>query len=535
MSALPPLPPPATAPLAAIQESKLRRLLQRAESHRTAGQRDSAIASLEAVLQLQPERVQTLLDLAELYVEAENHTGARACTLRAIEGHLDSPKLALHLMKMLSTLSESSLMVQIAQQLPPPMWDSAKSLAQMAQELSLCGALEPARDFARAAVARDPTYPPGFAIHAVMDVFHGDLSSAASCAEKCLTYLPGDAGTHWLLSRLRLPEAEQRIERIERELARRPGGEDEASLGYALHNELHDIKQYDRAWTALEEACRAKRSTLDYSTERATELFEMLGQWSADEIARNDGHQDGGPIPIFVIGQHRSGTTLAERIVSGHSQVAQGGETYDMRAGLRRASGLHFKAEIDARVISMRDRIDYRTLGESYARGIAWRAKGKRFVTDKLPSNYLNLGFIARALPQARFIHLNRNPIDVGLSNLRTLFSHACAYSYDQAEFIAHYRLYERLMAHWRRLLPDRILDVNYQDLVDAPEAGAARIAAFCGLAYEPSMVQIERRSDAVATASSVMMREGIRKDRGQVWKSYEAQLQPIIREFSGG
>jgi tetratricopeptide (TPR) repeat protein len=453
--------------------------------------------------------------------------------MRAIEGHIESPALALQLIKLLAALSESGLILQIAQQLPPPMWDSANSLAHVASQLSLVGALDLAREFARAAVARDPSHPAALSIHATQDVFHGDLPSAASHAERCLAYVPGDSGSHWLLSRLRLPEAERRIERIERELARNPGGEDEANLGYALHNELHDIKQYERAWAALERACRAKRSTLDYSTERATALFAQLRRVACRRTGAGRWLPGCRPDPDL---RHRPASfrhDAGERIVSGHSQVAQGGETYDIRAGLRRISGLHFRAESDPRVIAMRERIDYRALGEHYLQGIAWRAKGKRYVTDKLPSNYLNLGFIARALPQARFVHLNRDPVDVGLSNLRTLFSHACPYSYDQAEFIAHYRLYLGLMEHWRALLPDRILDVNYQDLVDNPETASARIASFCGLGYEPSMVQIEKRSDAVSTASSVMMREGIRKDRSQVWKAYESQLQPIIRAFA--
>src|SRR5690606_19371322 len=147
----------------------------------------------------------------------------------------------------------------------------------------------------------------------------------------------------------------------------------------------------------------------------------------------------------------------------------------------------------------------YRALGADFLRRIAWRAGGSPMVTDKLPSNYYMVGFIARALPHARFIHLNRDPIDVGLSSLRTLFSHAATYSYGQEDYVHHYRNYRRFMDHWRQLLPDRILDVQYQDLVDRPEETAARMAAFCGLDYEPAMVSIEQRKDAVSTASSVM------------------------------
>jgi hypothetical protein len=215
--------------------------------------------------------------------------------------------------------------------------------------------------------------------------------------------------------------------------------------------------------------------------------------------------------------------------------VAAGGETYDITAALRRASGVHCRGETDLRIIKARAGYDYRRIGKEFLDGMRWRAAGAPCITDKLPSNFLNIGFIARALPNARIIRLRRDPIDVGLSNLRTLFSTACQYSYDQMDFVDYFGRYEKLMQHWHAIFPGRILDVEYSDLVAEPEAMARRMAEFCGLPFEPAMVKIEERSDAVATASSVMMRDGIRKDRGKVWKAYETQLQPLIQAFGGG
>ncbi len=524
-----PLYPSSTAGADAFAPARLRRLLQRAESYAAMGERQAAINSLQEALQLKPDHVASLLQLAELQLAEGQHTPAREAALSATRGHIDSPRTALQLMRVLNTLSESAMMVQIAQQLPPPMWDSAKSLAEVAQELTLIGAHDLARQFAQAALARDPRHPPSLYMCATLDVFYGDLAAAAEHAQRCLDIVPEDPSAHWLLSRTRLPGAEQRVARIEAALARTPAGESEAWLAYALHNELHDLRDYPRAWEALQRGCRAKRGTLRYSTTEATALVDALCQWKSDPAAFAPGHVDPQLTPIFVIGLHRSGTTLAERILSGHSAIAAGGETYDMRAQLRRASGLHFSGELDAQLVHMRDRLDYRAIGQGYLQGMVWRARGAPMVTDKLPSNYFNVGFIAQALPAARFVCLDRDPIDVGLSSLRTLFSAACPYSYDQLEYVAHHQNYQRLMAHWRSLFADRILDVAYDDLVNAPEQTAARMAGFCGLEYEPGMVQIESRSDAVATASSVMMRDGIRRDRGRVWAAYEAQLQPMI------
>ena len=333
-----------------------------------------------------------------------------------------------------------------------------------------------------------------------------------------------------MIARLKQPGGESRLPRIEQALATVQDDKDEARLAYALHDELHQLGRFDQAWAALERGCKAQLRVLKFDRQDALDDFQALCDWSIPKAP--EGMRGSSSRPVFVIGLHRSGTTLSERIFSGHDQVAAGGETYDIRAQLRRISGLHFNKEVDRRVIERRDSLDYAAIGSHYLRGMAWRIQGKPVFTDKLPSNYYNLGFIAHALPDARFIHLNRDPRDVGLSSLRTLFSHACAYSYSQDDFVAHYQQYRRLMDHWRTLYSDRILDLDYQALVDDPEAMAARMAEFCGLQFQPSMVQIEKRKDSVSTASSVMMREGIRKDRGRLWAKYEFALQPMLNQL---
>ncbi|MCB1554658.1 MAG: sulfotransferase [Xanthomonadales bacterium] len=511
--------------------ARLRRNLQRAETYAAAGQIDAAIQSLEAVLQVQPDLATAYLQLAELHLRQGRFGAAERRTHAALAANIDSPRTAMMLLRMLSKLSLSGLMREVVAQLTPPMWDSATSLAAVAQELSLCGANDLAKQFADAAVARDPAHPQALFMAATADVFFGDLQRAGELAERCLMRIPDDPGSHWLLSRMRRPNADQRVARIHAALDRVDNDEDESWLAYALHNELHDLRDFDAAGDALQRACRAKRSTLDYSTQAADRVFDALEAWT-EPSPTAAGYATEHLTPVFVIGLHRSGTTLAERIISGHSAMAAGGETYDVRAQIRRAADHYFPGEVSLEAIARRDELDYTAIGRGYLEGMRWRAEGKRWVTDKLPSNYFNVGFIARALPTARFIHLNRDPIDVGLSSLRTLFSQACPYSYDQDEFVHHYRRYARLMAHWRNQFGDRILDVRYQDLVDDPQAQAARMAEFVGLAFEPGMVDIKRRKDAVSTASSVMMRDGIRKDRGEVWRSYEAILQPLITAF---
>src|SRR5690606_340311 len=250
-------------------------------------------------------------------------------------GHMDSPRTAIHLLRVLSALSESTTMLEIVDQLPPPMWDSAKSLTEVAQELSIVGAHARSRQFAEAAVARDPKHPPSLYMLATVEVFYGNMERAAELCERCLEFVPHDPGTHWLMSRLRQPDAGRRIDRIRRYLDQARDAETESWLGFALHNELHDQRDYAAAWEALERGCRAKRSLLDYTQAGADALFGELMGWREDEFGLGDGYVSDRLRPVFVIGLHRSGTTLTERILGGHSRVAEGGETYDVRAQLR--------------------------------------------------------------------------------------------------------------------------------------------------------------------------------------------------------
>ncbi|GIX32216.1 MAG: hypothetical protein KatS3mg125_0172 [Lysobacterales bacterium] len=509
--------------------TRLRRNLERGFMLLESGDRAAAAAEFRQGLGLDPQNVGCLVGLARCELEEERHQPARALAMRALRGRLDSPRAAIELLALLAQLSESGLIRDIVRQIPPERWDSARSLTEVAQILSLMGIHEEARQFIEAAVARGGEEPATLVMYATVMLFYGEFDRAYEACERCLRKLPDEASAHWLISRLRRPDPLARVPRIEQALARTSDLEDRAMLAYALHNELHEAGDYERAWQALMEACRAKRQALAYRPEAMAEIFRLLGGWSREEIRKGDGFLGACPIPIFVIGLHRSGTTLAERILSGHSQIAQGGETYDVRAQLRRVSGLHYPAEIDPRIIEARSALDYRAIGEGYVRGIAWRARGKPFVTEKLPSNYFNLGFIARALPEAKFIVLERDPIDVGLSSLRTLFSHACPYSYDPLDYAQYWHWYQGLMRHWQALVPERILVIDYQRLVDEPATVAAEMCGFIGVPFEPEMLAIEQRRDAVSTASSVMMREGIRKDRGRLWTAYARELEPMI------
>jgi hypothetical protein len=172
---------------------------------------------------------------------------------------------------------------------------------------------------------------------------------------------------------------------------------------------------------------------------------------------------------------------------------------------------------------------DYGLIGRGFLEAMHWRARGKPFVTEKLNPNFILAGQIAKALPQAKLLHMRRDPADTCFSNLRTLFTTEAAYSYDQIEIADYYKAYSDLMGHWREVMPDRILDIGYDRLVEQPETEATRVAEHCGLRFKPEMLDIGGERGMVATASSNQVRQGILKDRGRAWKPYERHVAPML------
>lgn len=514
--------------------ARARRNFQRGESYLAAEQFDAAGVCFESVLAEYPQHLPSLLQLSTVRMQERRFAGAYQLSSLAALQRPETPEAALLLLRQLVKLGQSAAAIELCRPLAPSWWQSAHTMAAVAQQLSRVGGHDLARQFARAAAIKDPHHPSALYMHAHLEVFFGEIQRAVDVLERCIKKHDDVVDPHWLLSRLRQPKISPRIDRIRRVLARVGPGEDQAYLAYALHNEYHEAKDYPRAWAALELACKAQRGTLNYDVAVPRELLRLLRQWRAPELGADAGWVDPQLTPIFVVGHFRSGTTLVERILGGHTQISAGGETQEFPTQLQLATDHSAYDALDMQILGARGSLNYQQIGRGYLDGMRWRRRDRPFVTDKLPSNSWNLGFIVKALPQARIIHAVRDPIDIGLSNLRTLFGQGCGYSYDQHEFIEYYRIHEAMMAHWHEQLPGRILDVPYQELVDTPLVAAQKMTDFCGLPFEASMIQIEKSTDPVATASSVLVRDGIRRDRSRLWSHYEKPLQPMIDAFGG-
>lgn len=356
----------------------------------------------------------------------------------------------------------------------------------------------------------------------------GKLDAAEHELEDALRLDPDFAHAAWSLAKLRTWTAENNhVDRLRADIARVGEDRQESALfHYALFKELDDLGRTDEAWPVLETAMRLRRRMVRHDGAQSQALFEHLGAFKGGDS--NFAKQPDDATPIFIVGMPRSGTTLLEHMLGAHAQIADAGELHDFTRQLRWMADLQGPPQLDLALAKQADGIDFAELGRRYLDHTRWRTQGKPYFTDKMPANFLNVGYIARALPHAKFIHVMRDPLDTCFSNLKEHFAGFYAHTYDQAEMADYYKGYRQLMAHWRRLYPDRILDVRYGDLTVDPKSVMGEVLEFLGLPWEDAVLDPSGRKGSVATASSTQVREAIHQRSKEQWRRYEQQLAPM-------
>lgn len=481
-------------------------------------------------LQTEPGHVPSLLGLTSAYSRLGSHRQAHQAAMEAHAWGPRHPALVYGVAQQLRYFHEFEALVACLSEPRFAAEAPVLILAKAVVMLSSIGAHAEAVRMAEQAIRRDPASAPSLYVRANLHFFDGELDEAERCYEAALRADPRLLQSSWMLASVRRQTpAANHLERLRRQLkSAQPGGEGEAYVAFALYKELHDLGDFEGAWEALARGCAVKRRLMQYSIRDDVETVDALvAQCDRDFLGSTSAVRQPS-VPIFIVGMHRSGTTLLERMLAGHSQVGDAGETSAFEAQLHLATDHVSHGKPDLETVRRAATADFDAIATGYARSARWLSRGKPYYTEKLPMNFWNVGYIAKALPQARILHLVRDPIDTCFSNLRTLFSGVASYSYDQAELAAFYLQYRRMMAHWHEVMPGRVLDVHYDELVADPDTVAARVAQYCGLDYEPAIVDVTRASGRVATASAGLARQGIRKDRGRQWEPFAEHLLPL-------
>ena len=360
----------------------------------------------------------------------------------------------------------------------------------------------------------------------------GALTEAESNLDQVIAARPYDGEAHHARSDLRRQTLERNhVESLERALARAGGGRPMIPVAFALAKELEDLGEHSRAFERLEKACRAYRASLRYDVSADVAVLERLRtRHTLEALARIRSDLDTESC-IFIIGLPRSGTTLVERILGSHSQVHAAGELdafprVVIQATATQGHNPPSKLDLIDRCLDL----DMAALGCAYLQATRPRAGPKPKFTDKLPLNYLYAGLIHAALPRARFVALNRHPMDSCYAMYRTLFAAAYPFSYDLGDLGRYFVAWRRLMSHWQSVIGTSWLSVDYEALVADPENVTRRIVAHCGLSWEPQCLEFHSRAGGVTTASAAQVRRPISAESVGKWRHYARQLEPLAR-----
>ena len=504
------------------------RLWLRAQRYIAENQITAARATLESLVQRDPGGVAARMLLASVYLDEGR---VREAAMQAVTASRILPEDADAVATEVNCLLRIGEMTAARDCLAR--FDARNKKLDGHQLTTLAHACQMLGDHPAALVLLDRAQAQGYDdpdfryFHAMQMQSNGRIADARRRLEGCLQPGPTCGRACLALARMSRQTVESNhLDCIRAQLLRvEPGSEDHAAFEFAQYKELEDLGRYDEAFAALERGNAIMYSRVSYDAAREGELFDGIRTAVAADVTHGPGTRIEGPVPIFIMGMPRSGTTLLDRILDNHPDVVSTGERVDFPRQLRWAANQHGKEMIDAKLLERLPNIDYAELGRRYLDQTQWRAGGSPFYVDKLPSNFMLAGLIHRALPQAPILHMVRDPMDVCFSNYKALLGDNYRYCYRLDTLVVHYLRYCALMRHWHDTMPGCVLDVAYTDLVRNPEATLAAIFAHCGLRQVPGCSDLTRNATAVNTLSSVQVREPVHTRALGEWQRYRKQL----------
>ena len=482
-----------------MSEDAIKTLAAQASALRRAGRVLEAIAAYEKLLALRPDLAESWYNLGWLQRQARRFEAALVSYQQALSHGVSGPE-EVHLNR--------------AVILSDHLGRADEAEAELEQALAL-----------------DRDYVPALLNLGNLHEDRGERESARAAYERALAVDPNNV---LALARLAgLTEAagldDPVIARL-RAALERPDltAADRADLGFALGRLLDAAGDYDPAFAAYQAANQANRESAlargygRYDAAANEQFIDRLIETFAKPAEAAPSSPGSGTSPIFICGMFRSGSSLTEQILAGHSRIKPGGELEILPSMIRDDLQPYPNA------FAALDQDAIGRLRQKYVDALRLIEPGDRIVTDKRPDNFLHIGLIKAMFPDAKIVHTCRNPLDNILSLYFLHLNPQMAYGLDLLDAAHWYRQYRRLMAHWKALYPDDIFDLDYDTLVREPRQVIEALLDFCGLEYEESCLAFHSTRSPVKTASVWQVREPLYSRASGRWRNYERHLGPL-------
>jgi tetratricopeptide (TPR) repeat protein len=462
-----------------------------------AGRTDDAEMLLARAIEIAPDFIQALVDLGQLRKDEDRYSEALACFDRVLA--LEPSHVQAHFLRA-GTLARASF------------------THEAVDAYRRCLELRPAHLGARLGL--------GHVLKAV-----GDYDGAVASYDACIRQAPEFGETYWSLANLKTYRFDDAtIAEMEKRTAS-GNVQSDVNFLFALAKAYEDRDDYERAWDAYRRGNQKQRAEVAYDPVQTEVMNDRLvAAYDEDFLAtrRDAGNPDAAP--IFILGLPRSGSTLLEQILASHSQVEGTAElpyigrlasslNRNQSTGVNYPEAMHELAPANLSALGA----EYLALARMHRRSGA-----PRFI-DKMPNNFPNAAFIAAILPNAKIVDARRHPLDACLSNYRQLFAKGQAFTYDLTEIGEYYLQYQRMMDHWARIMPGRVLTVQYERVVADFEAQVRRLLDFCGLPFEEACLRFYESERPVRTPSAEQVRQPIYERSVGHWRHYERYLGELI------
>ncbi len=361
----------------------------------------------------------------------------------------------------------------------------------------------------------------------------GRQDESIEAFRKCIKAHPAFGEAYWSLANLKTFTFNDEEVQVMQQMVEDTNLADEPRVNFFLSLGKHyeNEKDYDRAFEHYRRGNDLRRENEIYDPVQTQVVHDrIIDVFSREFLDERAGWGDPDPSPILIVGLPRSGSTLIEQILASHSMVEGTMELPDLSRVISELSKRSPRGVDYPEAAEALDQDAVRALGQTYLQSTMRYRTGKAYFIDKMPNNFPSIGFLQLILPNAKVIDARRHPLDSCLGSYKQLFFKGQSFTYEQFELGHYYLQYRRIMEHWSEVLPGKVLDVHYEQMVGDQEAQTRRLLEHCGLPWEDQCLRFYETERAINTASSEQVRQPIYTKAVNFWRNYEPHLDELIQ-----
>ena len=492
------------------------------------GHLEGAAKMFQAAVAIKPSYAEAHFNLGSILKELGRNTSAVESYKKAITITPNYPDAHNNLGTTLHDLDHLEASIESLEWAIAYKYDFAEAHNNLGNVLNDSGRVEEAIDSFERAVTLKSDYAKAYFNLAIAYKDLGNKEAYLKNIEKTVSIKPdwGDAYLH--LSRVKkFKESDPLVDQMKLFLSRNDLSLlDRIGFNFALSHVYENLENYEEQFKFLNEANSLRKDELSYTIERDKKYFSTIKASfnSPHPSIKKSSFSSTDIKPIFIVGMPRSGTSLVHQIMDSHNEVYGAGELNNLNKSV-----FPFIRENNNKNESGFSSKDFLSIHDKYLDSLISLNVHERIIVDKMPLNFRYVGFILTAFPDAKILHMKRDPIATCWSIYKSFFN-GNAYSFNQEDLAQYYQLYIDIMGFWDKLFPNKIYNVCYEDLTTDQEMETRNLLKYCDLEWDENCLNFHKNKTAVKTTSSMQVRQKMYQGSSEVWKRYEKYLQPLIK-----